>query len=247
MQLKVLIVEDELIIAKDIKDILSRSGYVITDICSSVAQAKESLNKIKPDLVLIDINLQGDLPGTEIGKFLLEKDKIPFVYITSYTDAKTIDDVKVTRPMGYLVKPFKKIELLITVELALNNHQLKKIDPNRNEESITSEAPIKIRETIAYINNNLENKIELKTLALIAGIDVAYYSRIFKQHIGISPYQYILKRKIDRAKILLETTNIKISEIAFELGFQSHSNFTVAFNKLVEITPEDYRISKKVN
>jgi YesN/AraC family two-component response regulator len=246
MQLKVLIVEDELIIARDIKDILSRSGYVITNICSSVAQAKESLNKIKPDLVLIDINLQGDLPGTEIGKFLLEKDKIPFVYITSYTDAKTIDDVKATRPMGYLVKPFKKIELLITVELALNNHQLKKIDPNRNEESITSEAPIKIRETIAYINNNLENKIELKTLALIAGVDVAYYSRIFKQHIGISPYQYILKRKIDRAKILLETTNIKISEIAFELGFQSHSNFTVAFNKLVEITPEDYRISKKL-
>ncbi len=246
MQLKILIVEDELIIARDIKDILSSKGYFVTDICSSVVQAKESLNKTKPDLVLIDINLQGDLPGTEIGKFLLEKDKIPFVYITSYTDTKTIDDVKITRPMGYIVKPFKKIELLIAVELALNNHQLKKIDPNRNEESITSEAPLKIRETIAYINNNLENKIELKQLALIAGIDVAYYSRIFKEHIGISPYQYILKRKIERSKVLLETSNIKISEIAFELGFQSHSNFTVAFSKLVEVTPEEYRISKKV-
>ncbi len=246
MQLKVLIIEDELIIAKDIKDILVEEGYVITDICSSVAQAKESLNRITPDLALIDINLQGKLPGTEIGKLLLEKDRIPFVYITSYTDTKTIDDVKATRPMGYLVKPFKKIELLIIVELALNNHQLKKIDPNRNEETLTSDAPIKIRKTIAYINDNLENRIELKKLASIAGIDVAYYSRIFKQHIGISPYQYILKRKIEKSKVLLETTNFKISEIAFELGFQSHSNFTVAFTKLVDTTPEDYRISKKV-
>lgn len=246
MSYKVLIVEDELVIARDIKGVLSDNGYDITQICSNVVCAKESLRENPPDIVLIDINLQGALAGTEIGKELLGKDQIPFIYISSYIDKKTIDDVKATRPMGYLVKPFKKAELLISVELALNNHQFKKIDPKRNEEVNTSEAPFKIRKTIQFINDNLENKLEVTKLADIAGFDVAYYSRLFKEHLGVSPYQFILKRKIERAEALLTTTNIKISEIAYELGFQSHASFTASFHKINGNTPDDFRKAQSI-
>ncbi len=246
MVYKVLIVEDELVIAKDIRDVLTANGYEITNICSNVADAKLSLEENLPDLVLIDINLQGALAGTEIGRALLEKDRIPFLYISSYIDKKTIDDVKATRPMGYLVKPFKKAELIISIELALNNHRLKKIDPKRNEEIITSEAPFRIRETISYINDHIEDKLEVTHLASIAGIDVAHYSRLFKRYVGISPYQYILHRKIERAEALLTVSNYKISDIAYELGFQSHANFTAAFHKINGNTPEAFRISQRI-
>ena len=243
---KVLIIEDELVIARDIKDVLTENGYQITRICSNVADAKMSLEQNPPDIVLIDINLQGALAGTEIGKTLLERDKIPFLYISSYIDKKTIDDVKATRPMGYLVKPFKKAELIISVELALNNHRLKKIDPKRNQEIISSEAPFRIRETVSYINDHIQDKLEVTQLANIAGIDVAHYSRIFKKYIGISPYQYILQRKIERAEAILSVSNHKISEIAYELGFQSHANFTAAFHKINGNTPEAYRTAQRI-
>lgn len=246
MAIKILIVEDELVIAKDIKDTLVADGYEITGVCKSVAQAKESLANTVPDMVLIDINLQGTLAGTEIGKQLLEHDQIPFIYISSYVDKKTVDDVKATRPMGYLVKPFKKAELLISVELALNNHRLRKIDPKRNQEVVDSEAPFKIRKTIKYINEHIQDKLEVTQLADIAGLDVAYYSRMFKKYIGTSPYQFILQRKIERAEALLSTSNYKISEIAYDLGFQSHASFSASFHKINGSTPEDYRKSQRI-
>ena len=87
----------------------------------TVEKAIEIINDEKPCLVLLDVNLKQDKDGIDLGNYLLKNDKIPYIYITSYSDKLTIDRIKVTRPHGYIAKPFKTVDIIATVEIVLNN------------------------------------------------------------------------------------------------------------------------------
>ena len=123
MNSRIIVVEDELFIARDIKEILEEEGYEVAINVSSVEQAIGLIEETNPALVLVDINLNRSKDGVDLGHYLLNKDRIPFIYITSFTDKLTMDRVKETRPYGFIVKPFKTIDILTTVALVLNNYQ----------------------------------------------------------------------------------------------------------------------------
>lgn len=108
MKQTIVVVEDELLIALDIKEILNEQGYEVIINVTSVEKAIAIIEEHDPILVLIDINLKQDKDGIELGQYLLIKDKIPYIYLTSYHDKLTLDRVKDTRPHGYIVKPLKK-------------------------------------------------------------------------------------------------------------------------------------------
>lgn len=237
----ILIVEDELLIALDIKGILSEEGYNSIINVVTVEQAIQVIEEENPVLVLIDINLKQDKDGTDLGQYLLEKDRIPFIYITSYADKTTMDRVKDTRPYGYIVKPFKSIDIKTTVSLVLSNYKHRFIDIVRTETPINDDIPFIIKETITYINKNISEKLEISDLAKITRWKESHFIRIFKKYVGMTPYQYILSRKIEKAKTLISETSIPIVEISYELGFLSHSNFCIAFKKYSGKTPEEYR------
>jgi len=120
---KILIVEDESIIAEDISDSLISLGYQITDIVYSGEEAIESAAVFRPDLVLMDVNLQGEIDGITAAEEIRSRFQIPVVYLTAYADEKTLRRVNATKPFGYIVKPFEEKNLHTTIQIALHRHQ----------------------------------------------------------------------------------------------------------------------------
>lgn len=124
MSKKILIVEDERIIALDIKRILLHLQYEVVGIASSGNQALDMVKHYQPDLILMDIKLEGDKDGIETTQIIRGKYNLPVIYLTSYTDESTLQSAKYTEPFGYILKPFEERELYATIEMALYRHKL---------------------------------------------------------------------------------------------------------------------------
>lgn len=120
---KILIVEDEPIIALDIEQRLLQLGYCVTGIADSAAATWESVEQALPDLVLMDIHLYGELDGIETAVQLRDRLNLPVVFLTAHTDAVTLDRAIATHPFGYIVKPFETYNLRTAIEIALKQHQ----------------------------------------------------------------------------------------------------------------------------
>ncbi len=123
---KVLIVEDEIIIAKDIEQKLLGAG---NEVAATVAYGEIAISKVEenvPDLILMDIRLKGDLDGIETSEIINKRFNVPIVYLTSHSDRATLDRAKLTTPYGYVLKPFNETELLTTVEMSIYKHQMEK-------------------------------------------------------------------------------------------------------------------------
>lgn len=122
----VMVVEDEQLIAKDIADTLTKLGYDVTGTVSSAEACVASAATRRPDLVLMDIHLQGKLDGIEAARLLRERFDIPVVFLSAYADEGTVARAKQSAPLGYLLKPFRKSELRSAVEVGLFRHQMER-------------------------------------------------------------------------------------------------------------------------
>lgn len=116
---RILIVEDENLVARDLYNMVRTMGYEVTDVVQSGEDVLESIKKNKPDLALMDIILKGETDGISVASVLWEEHGIPVVYITSFADDLTFERAKLTEPFGYLIKPFEERELELTIETAL--------------------------------------------------------------------------------------------------------------------------------
>lgn len=114
---KILIVEDEFIVANDLRYVLSRAGYAICGIADSVPDAQTLIKQEKPDLVLLDIQLKGRLSGIDLA-MQLRKEQIAFVYLSAHSSRSILETAKATEPYGFLVKPFREKDLLIALDIA---------------------------------------------------------------------------------------------------------------------------------
>ena len=123
---KILIVEDEIIIAEGLQRKLKSMGYDIIGIASSGEEAIKKIKENNPDLILMDIVIHGMMDGIETAAQIHSLFDIPVVYLTAYADEKTLQRAKITEPFGYLIKPFKERELQITIEIALYKHEMEK-------------------------------------------------------------------------------------------------------------------------
>ncbi|MDP6776130.1 MAG: response regulator, partial [Candidatus Latescibacteria bacterium] len=103
---KILIVEDENIVAKDIELRLKKMGHFVPASAPSAEEAIRVAGEVRPDLVLMDIMLRGDEPGTQAAGVIRERFDIPVIYLTAYADRDTLDRARVTEPFGYILKPF---------------------------------------------------------------------------------------------------------------------------------------------
>lgn len=135
----ILIVEDEPIIADDLAYTLEELGYGVTGIAHDARDAITHISLQKPDLVLLDINLEGEEDGIFVATQLHSKYHIPFVFLTSLADKRTLDRAKVTEPSGYLVKPVNENDLRSTLEIALYNFNQRQ-HPRQESNFILKEA-----------------------------------------------------------------------------------------------------------
>lgn len=121
---KILVVEDELIIARGIQKRLQGMGYVVTDTVPSGEEAVLKAELDPPDLILMDINLQGEMDGIEAAGKIRSQLDIPVIYLTAYADSESLERAKITEPFGYIVKPFQDHTLQSGVEMALYKHHM---------------------------------------------------------------------------------------------------------------------------
>ena len=123
---RILVVEDENLIAQDIHARLRTLGYAVAAMASSGEDAIRKALEARPDLILMDIVLKGDMDGIEAAKRIHERLDVPIVYLTAYADDHTLQRAKVTEPFGYILKPFEERELHTTIETALYKHQMER-------------------------------------------------------------------------------------------------------------------------
>lgn len=123
---QILIVEDENVVALDIKNSLENLGYAVSGVVSSGRQAIERAAETRPDLVLMDIRLRGDMDGVEAARAIWNDFDIPVIYLTAHADEATLQRTKVSEPFGYILKPFADVELRTTIEMALHKHTMER-------------------------------------------------------------------------------------------------------------------------
>jgi PAS domain S-box-containing protein len=121
---KILVVEDEHIVAMDLMSRLRNLGYEVPDSASSGEEAIEKAGRTRPDLVLMDIFLNGEMDGIQAAGHIRSRYNIPIIYLTAYADSNTLQRAKVTEPFGYVLKPFEERELLTTIEMALYKYRI---------------------------------------------------------------------------------------------------------------------------
>jgi class 3 adenylate cyclase len=125
-QITILIAEDESIIALDIKRIVEKFGYRVSSVVNSLDDALKALKTEVPDLILMDIQINGTKNGIESAGIIYNKYSVPFIYLTALTDDETLDKAKRTEPFGYVVKPFDDKTLHSAIEMALYKHSVEK-------------------------------------------------------------------------------------------------------------------------
>ena len=159
---RILLIEDETIVAHDIKNMLIGLGYNVPKILTTGKDAVEMTEKLQPDLVLMDVMLRGKMNGIEAAHRVYKDLNIPVVYITAYADEKTLQRAKLTEPFGYIVKPFNEKELQTSIEIALYKYKME--TEHREKERWLSTVLENIGD--AVIATNEEGKITfMNTLA----------------------------------------------------------------------------------
>jgi len=120
---KVMIVEDEALVAMEIESALQREGFFVCFVTNNGEEALEQAKQCHPDVVLMDIYLAGKMNGVETCKRIKAIMRVPVIFLTAYSDRKTVDEAIECDPDGYLVKPFRRGELIATIKLAIKKYE----------------------------------------------------------------------------------------------------------------------------
>jgi len=121
-KLRILIVEDEPVIAENISMYLDNNDFEVSGIAYDSDEANEQLHSNTPDAAILDVNLESGEDGIDIARRINQKYHIPFLFLTSYSDRETLQRAKAVNPSGYIVKPFNEKTLLASLEIAISNH-----------------------------------------------------------------------------------------------------------------------------
>ncbi|MBE9207657.1 response regulator transcription factor [Nostoc sp. LEGE 06077] len=244
---RILIVEDEILVAREIESHLHKMGYEVVSIAVTSNTVIQQVTESMPDLVLMDINLQGSQDGIKLAGEISDRFQIPVIYITAYADDSTLERAKLTNPFGYVLKPFTPQDLRVAIELALFRQQTGKqelsITPTDilSTDGVSGLPPTKLKIILGYIQENLNQELSLETLATQVGMKSDYFARLFKLSTGKSVHQYIIQQRVERARHLLRASSLTIADIALECGFANPSHLALHFKRIVGVAPKQFR------
>ncbi len=121
---RILIVEDEVVVTKVLSLKLKDLGYEVAGIVNNAIDAIAEAKRLKPDLILMDIMLKGDMDGIEAAGEIRKSSDVPVIFLTAFSDEDTLSRAKITSPFGYVIKPFEEREIRISIEIALYKHKM---------------------------------------------------------------------------------------------------------------------------
>lgn len=214
----ILIVEDESIVAKDIQHSLKKLGYTVVEICSNGEDAIRIAEELKPNLVLMDIMLKGDMSGIEAASQIRDKYNIPVIYLTAYADESTLSKAKVSEPYGYIIKPFKEIDLHTSIEMAIYKHE-KETDLKKERDFLYSIVENKESKDMIFVKSN-------SRLVKVNTSDI-YFVEALKDYVVINTMT---------ARYTIHSTMKEIEKKLSSTDFiRVHRSFIVRIDKIVAI------------
>ncbi len=206
---KILVVEDEMVIAENICLILGDLGYQVLEPAISFKESIDTIELEEPDLVLLDIQLAGKRDGVDLAEEINKRYQIPFIFLTSNSDSKTLQRVKNVKPSAFLVKPFKKEDIYISIELALHNYA-----EDIREEKIVNEELL-IKDAIFVKEKNLFHKIKLEEISYLK-----------------SDHVYIQVYTVDAKKYIIRGSLTDLAERLPTNFYRSHRSFVINLNQM---------------
>ena len=227
--IKILIVEDNVIIADDMQSMLEEIGYEIVDNVIVYEQAVEVLKTNHVDLVLIDIILASDKTGIDLGKHIRKNYNIPFIFVTSNSDKATVENAKTVKPDGYLVKPFEQQDLYTSIEIALSNFNYSKKEVS-NEidgsggESFTSNSVLK--DSIFVKKQHLYYRIQFGDIQFIKADNV-----------------YLEVNTIDKKFLVRSPLKDYLEKLPKNKFYRAHKSYIVNVDHIDAINSKDIMIN----
>jgi len=161
---KILIVEDEIIVAMGIEQKLIDLGYDVVDIIDTGENAVKRAGQLKPDLILMDIVLKGEMDGVEAAQQIHDELDIPIIYLTAYSDKDILKRAQMTEPYGYMIKPFRKSEVNAYIEVAIYKHKSEKRKSEDIKRKILADYYDFVLEALPQYAENSEQKIKVMLL-----------------------------------------------------------------------------------
>ncbi|MGD1846517.1 MAG: LytR/AlgR family response regulator transcription factor [Salibacteraceae bacterium] len=221
--ISVLIVEDEFLTADTIKDGLEEIGYRVSGMAKDAVEAFTILEKGHTDIAILDINIQGARDGIWLGEQIHQKFGIPFLYLSAYSDADTLQSAIATQPHSFLVKPFNKVDIYSSIELALQNFaRLKGTQVQKEAES----APLLKDDYLFVKQDHLYCKVVLRDILYVQS--ELKYVQIFLPH-----KKYLLRFNLSDMLAMLPA----------ESFVQVHRSYLVNKDHIDEMGPDFVRVA----
>ncbi|MBO0593054.1 response regulator [Cellulophaga sp. E16_2] len=233
--IKILIVEDNVIIADDMQSMLEEIGYEIVDNVIVYEQAIEVLKTKQVDLVLIDIILASDKTGIDLGKHIREKYNIPFIFVTSNSDRATVENAKTVKPNGYLVKPFEQQDLYTSIEIALSSF-------NYNEKgSENNNAPVEeVPDDKLVSNSVLKDSIFVKKQHLYYRIQFGDIQFIKADNV------YLEVNTVDKKFLVRSPLKDYLEKLPSNKFYRAHKSYIVNVDHIEAINSKDILINNNL-
>ena len=214
-EIKIGIVEDELLIAEKIKRLLSGMGYLTCEPVSNYDEALKMIEKERPDILLLDINLNDKKDGIDLAEQVNKQYRLPFIFLTANSDRATIERAKKVNPNAYLVKPFNKDELFASIEIAFNNYS-----SSKSTAPATTASP----KDFLFIKDN-QKFVKLQ----------------FDDIINVESREnyVVIQTKGKRSIIIRSTYTDFINDLPADKFYRTHRGYTVRINAIENIEPTE--------
>ena len=217
--MKILIIEDEFILASELAETLESEGYEVVLMADNGREALDFYQENDVDLVLCDININGDWDGIETVKRLISVKQVPIIYLTAFTDKDTLERAKQTFPAAYIPKPYHITNLRMAIELAINNFAVKiqslKILRDEKPENIQKEMFLQVNDDIFIKQNYQFVKFSLNEILYLEADNI--YTNI-----NTSQKKYVIRQSIGNIHERLPMKNL----------IRVHRSFVVNINKI---------------
>ena len=248
----VLIVEDELLIAAELKDIVTALGYAVCATTDSGEEAIRVAQEKQPSVALMDITLVGEMDGIEAAQKLRERFQIPVVFITAHSDPEILQRAKVTKPYGYIIKPFQEIEIRVALEIALHNHYTRETftDIEKRFDSVTHTNASQVFDSLSTMSffrevpsSTLQNFTEnLDCRSLSPGDFLCYEEDLFEHGILVVSGRIALLKISASGRELITDLLLPKSFFGLSLALEDGGS---SLNVRAQVKSEVYLVPKK--